>query len=72
MLQCEKHYVNKVWDFNLDFFWHLLFWFIFQDVEKKEPPLYARNIWIPILLIERDRYVKFFILDMEKLFKKKG
>jgi hypothetical protein len=46
--------------------------FVFQNVEKKKPLRYVGNILIPTLPIEGNKYVRFFILSMEKLFKKRN
>jgi hypothetical protein len=44
--------------------------FFFQNVEKKKPLRYVGDILIPIFLTKGNKYVRFFILSMEKLFKK--
>jgi len=44
--------------------------FVFRNVEKKKPLPYVGDILIPTFPIEGNTYVRFFILTMEKLFKK--
>jgi len=42
----------------------------FQNVDKKKPLHYVGDMLIPTFPIEGNKYVKFFVFSMEKLFKK--
>jgi hypothetical protein len=37
-------------------------------LEIKNPPPYVGDIWVPKLLMNSNKFVKIFILDMEKWF----
>jgi hypothetical protein len=42
--------------------------FTFLHLEIEKPPPYVGDIWVPTLPINFNRFVKIFILDMEKWF----
>jgi hypothetical protein len=42
--------------------------FTFFHLEIEKPPPYVGDIWVPTLLIDSNRFLKFFILGMEKWF----
>lgn len=43
--------------------------FVHSNLEKNKLPPYAGDIWVPALPINRNRLVKIFVPNMEKLFK---
>jgi hypothetical protein len=43
--------------------------FVHSNLQRKKLPPYAGNIWVPTLSINRNRFVKIFVPNMEKLFK---
>jgi hypothetical protein len=42
--------------------------FTFLHLEIKKPPPYVGDIWVPKLLMNFNKSMKIFILDMEKWF----